>query len=264
MRNIDSDMFLHIQKQLDKIENKYDIEILYAVESGSRGWGFSNKESDYDVRFIYKRPLDYYLSINPQKDTIDYFDGDLDFVGWDVKKALYLHWKSNPNLREWMAQKIVYKGDCDFLKDMPSFDKQTLKHHYESIAYNNWKRFVLGKENEMTKKVTKMYLYCIRCIFSWILIDEDIDAPLEIDELMDYFKPRLDNELFNNIYYLINYYRSNCEITPPLEDAINDISTFIDEQIKAIKSDKEDLKDNRDINEYNKRFRQIIKLRQDS
>ena len=261
MKDISPEMFLYIQKQLDNIEKEYNIEILYAIESGSRGWGFYNKESDYDVRFIYKRPPDYYLSIKPQKDTIDYFDGDLDFVGWDVKKALYLHWKSNPNLREWMNQKIVYKGDCNFLNELPEFNKETLKHHYASIAYNNWRKFVLKKESEMTKKVTKIYLYCIRCIFSWILIDEDIDAPLEIDELMNYFKPRLDNRLFNNIYNLINYYRSNCEITKLSESAIENISMFIDDKIKLIKSDTPNSKDNPDIEIYNQRFRKIIKLR---
>ena len=98
-------MFSHIQNQLNRIENEHNVEILYAVESGSRGWGFFNYESDYDIRFLFKRPLNDYLTINPPKDTIDYFEGNLDFVGWDIKKALFLHRKSNPNLREWIKQK---------------------------------------------------------------------------------------------------------------------------------------------------------------
>ena len=258
MKNISEDMFLYIQNQLKKIEKENNITILYAVESGSRGWGFSNEESDYDVRFIFKRQKDSYLTIKPPNDTIDYFDGDLDFVGWDIKKVLYLHWKSNPNLREWMKQEIIYYGNCDFLKDLPSFNKDTLKHHYASIAYNNWKKFVV-KENAMTKKVTKTYLYALRCIFSWMLIDKDIDAPLDIDKLMNLLTDSINPELFDDIKLLINFYRSNCKNTKPSEQSIENISKFIDDELKIMKSDNSNIKKTNDIEIYNKKFREIIK-----
>ena len=258
MKNITDEMYSYIQSQLKKIEKENNITLLYAIESGNRGWGFSNEESDYDVRFIFKRPLDYYLSITKQKDTIDYFDGDLDYVGWDVKKALYLHWKSNPNLREWIKQKIVYYGDCNFLNDLPSFNPDTLKHYYGSIANNNWKKFVIGKENEMTKKVTKMYIYAIRCIFSWILIDEGIDAPIEIDELMKCFNNRLDTELLNNIEKIIEFYKNNCSSNQPDEKAILNVSNFIDKQIKLMNNYNSNSHDLPNIEIYNERFRKII------
>lgn len=52
-----------ILAKLQKIAIKEKVTILYAVESGSRGWGFESQDSDYDVRFIYMRPTDWYLSI---------------------------------------------------------------------------------------------------------------------------------------------------------------------------------------------------------
>ena len=42
-----------IDKELNKIENNYNVKVIYACESGSRAWGFASEDSDYDVRFIY-------------------------------------------------------------------------------------------------------------------------------------------------------------------------------------------------------------------
>jgi hypothetical protein len=42
-----------IQKKLCETEETYNVNIVYAVESGSRAWGFESSDSDYDIRFIY-------------------------------------------------------------------------------------------------------------------------------------------------------------------------------------------------------------------
>jgi len=49
--------------KLTAVEKEHGIRILYACESGSRGWQFPSPDSDYDVRFIYVRPYKYYLSV---------------------------------------------------------------------------------------------------------------------------------------------------------------------------------------------------------
>lgn len=80
-------MKLKIIEKLKFIEQNHNIKILYAVESGSRGWGFASQDSDYDVRFIYIRPTDWYLSIEEKKDFIEFPINDLlDINGWDLKK----------------------------------------------------------------------------------------------------------------------------------------------------------------------------------
>ena len=61
------------------------------VEQGSRAWGFASPDSDYDVRYVFIRPIKDYLRIDPLPDHID---GPLDEVQdyysrWDIKKA---HW----------------------------------------------------------------------------------------------------------------------------------------------------------------------------
>lgn len=37
-----------IINKLNEIEKKEDVKIIYAVESGSRAWGFESIDSDYD------------------------------------------------------------------------------------------------------------------------------------------------------------------------------------------------------------------------
>lgn len=86
-----------ILSRLHEIEAEENIRIVYACESGSRAWGFPFADSDYDVRCLYVRPLEWYLSIDVKRDVIErpVQDG-LDIRGWDLKKALPLFRKSNP------------------------------------------------------------------------------------------------------------------------------------------------------------------------
>ncbi len=49
---IDAVIAARIKERLKEIEAEHNVEILYAVESGSRAWGLASQDSDYDVRFI--------------------------------------------------------------------------------------------------------------------------------------------------------------------------------------------------------------------
>jgi predicted nucleotidyltransferase len=98
-----------ILSKLTEIQKEHNIKILYAVELGSRGWGFASKDSDFDVRFIYVRPTDWYLSVDERNDFIELPINDLlDINGWDLKKTLLQYKKSNPTLLEWFSSPIVY------------------------------------------------------------------------------------------------------------------------------------------------------------
>ncbi len=75
-----------ILSKLDEIENRENVKILLAVESGSRAWGFASPDSDYDVRFIYVRPKEDYLRLEKNKDVIELpIEGELDINGWDLE-----------------------------------------------------------------------------------------------------------------------------------------------------------------------------------
>ncbi len=66
-----------IKEILDKISAEKNIDILYAVEAGSRAWGFESTDSDYDIRFIFKqKDICKYLTLNEPIETIDGFSDD--------------------------------------------------------------------------------------------------------------------------------------------------------------------------------------------
>jgi predicted nucleotidyltransferase len=84
---------------------------MLANRAAARG-GFPSADSDYDVRFIYTHPRDWYLSIDVEekRDVIERpINDELDISGWDLRRALKLLKKSNPPLLEWLSSPIVYK-----------------------------------------------------------------------------------------------------------------------------------------------------------
>ncbi|MEE3490843.1 DNA polymerase beta superfamily protein [uncultured Methanobrevibacter sp.] len=243
-----------IAQQLAKIEEDNNVTILYACESGSRAWGFDNVESDYDVRFIFKRnDLKEYLSISNQDDVIELMDGDLDMVGWDIKKALYLHYRSNPNLREWLISPIRYLDlKTDVFIGLPDFDTSVLKYHYTSIAVNNWKK-LSKKDLEITKRVIKMYMYNCRCILTWILLDNGLNPPINIFELLSHF----DGEIKKDICYMIDYYKGNC--CSDLDfDVLDRINQWMEINLAVMKNTFPKNDDGRDLKLYDDKFFEIL------
>lgn len=160
-----------INTRLDDIEAQHKIKIVYACESGSRAWGFPSADSDYDVRFIYVRPVDWYLSIDEKRDVIEYpIIGDLDINGWDLKKALQLLRKTNPPLLEWMGSPIIYRETPAFAETMRAlagehFSPIACYYHYLHMARGNYRAYL---QDEVVS--AKKYLYSLRPLLAiqWI------------------------------------------------------------------------------------------------
>lgn len=125
------------------------MRILLAVESGSRAWGFASPDSDYDVRFIYVRPQNEYLRLDPHRDVIELpIDDVLDINGWDMYKTLQLLHKSNPTLFEWFSSPIVYL-ETDFAERFRGimnsyFSTKRGLLHYLSMAEKNYRNYLRG------------------------------------------------------------------------------------------------------------------------
>ena len=163
----------NILSHLKDVEQQYDIKVLYAVESGSRAWGFHSEESDWDVRFIYVHKLDWYLKVNAGRDVIEeMYDDNVDLVGWDLRKTLQLFRKSNPSLMEWLHSPIIYYADDDFLSQMltlePSyFNAAKMMYHYENLYIKHDKRYL-----QNTAYPLKRFLYYLRGILACRWLEE--------------------------------------------------------------------------------------------
>lgn len=176
-----------ILSRLNEIEEKYAIEILFACESGSRAWGFPSTDSDYDVRFIYKRKKTNYMSVFEESTELGFsiVDG-LDFVGWDIKKVFLLLCKSNVTPFEWLQSPIVYlekEGFSSYMKSVLLDFYVTKKHVHHYFGIVRGRMEVVSFE----KMKLKSFFYTMRSLLSahWNLRFGTY-APMEFEPLMTF------------------------------------------------------------------------------
>ena len=187
--SISPDIEQMIQTKLSALETDHDVRILFAIESGSRAWGFPSPDSDYDVRFIYAHTPDWYLSIEPGRDVIELpIEGDWDINGWDIRKALGLLIKPNPVMLEWLSSPIRYRWNepvCERLirfADKTTFGEACL-HHYRNLAVKQWDKHVGDKPDVSLKK----YFYILRpaLAISWIKQNPTTQPPMNLQALVE-------------------------------------------------------------------------------
>lgn len=181
-------MYGEIIERLERIEREESVRILFACESGSRAWGFPSENSDYDVRFIYAHPRDWYLSIDLEhrRDVIERPIVDaLDVSGWDLRKALQLLARSNPPLLEWLGSPIVYvdTGLLGRLRRIAdgAYSATACTYHYLHMARGNVREYLKGDEVWIKK-----YFYVLRPLLAIRWIERHRErVPMEFGTLMD-------------------------------------------------------------------------------
>jgi len=218
-----------IVAKLRDIEEKEGVKILYAVESGSRGWGFDSRDSDYDVRFIYVRPMDWYLSIEDRRDVIEYPVSDqLDISGWDIKKALKLFENSNPPLYEWLTSPIIYLEQEGFAQKLrvlmfKFYSPVAAIHHYLHMAQGNYRAYLTKRKIKIKK-----YFYVLRPILACMWIKEEKSMPpMEFEKLFS--AQNLTQKVTNEIKELLKRKKLGLELNA--EDKVEAIIDFLEEKL---------------------------------
>lgn len=201
-----------IRAKLSQLEEEYDIRILLAVEAGSRAWGFSSPDSDWDVRFIYIHRPEWYLKIDPAQDTIERNFGEetLDFAGWDLRKSLGLFKKTNPSLLEWLHSPIIYRQDARFIDTLQkleslAFNPIKAMHHYLSIARGHDEKYL-----QRDGFTLKRFLYYLRGLLACVWIEKNLSTPpVRFDELV--VATVSDASIQESIYKLLSLKRESKE-----------------------------------------------------
>lgn len=243
--------------KIREIEQREHIRVLHVIESGSRAWGFASPDSDYDVRFIYQRDKNFYLSLRETKDFIDWeLNEVLDINGWDLKKALQHFHKSNATLFEWSNSPIVYYT-TDIWKDLYNevasryFACRSAMYHYYGTANKNYHEYLL---EDMVKY--KKYFYVLRPILACKWIEERKCPPPVLFEKL--YNAVLEDDMKDIVNELLEkkMQMSESDKAPKIEK----INQYIEEKLVYFKRIVNSMEDDRnpDWIELEKVFRKII------
>lgn len=206
--------------------------MLFACESGSRAWGFPSRDSDYDVRFLYLHPVEWYLSIEDRREVIELpIDDRLDINGWELRKALRLFRKSNPPLYEWLGSPMVYLepfSTATRLRELfgAYYSPTACIYHYQHMAQGNFREYLKGDQ-----VWRKKYFYVLRPILAINWIEQGYGvAPTAFEQLVDRLvaDPRLRTE----IEQLIEAKRSGAELA--YGPRMPSISGFIERELERL------------------------------
>ena len=248
---IESHVKNEILRRLSRAENEHDVRIVYACESGSRAWGFASPDSDYDVRFLYVRPIDWYLSfdVERRRDVIEYpIVDEIDCSGWDLKKALYLFTRTNGALFEWLNSPVTYIEEGETTKSLRDlapevFSPIALCYHYSHMAKTNAREYLFGDKVRLKK-----YFYVMRPLFAIRYIEAGLGIPpVRFQTLVDAVAP--DN-LKPGISKLIEIKSRTKELG--YGEPIQEIGEFIEAEIERHGSyfsgqGRPDLHDKKDV-----------------
>lgn len=188
MTPVSAEMRSLIQAKLAEIEQAEGIKVLMAIESGSRAWGFHSPDSDYDVRFIYARPMSWHLGLEKRRDVVEYpIDAVLDISGWELGKALKLSMQSNAVVAEWLQSPIVYRAEDTAVAALTDFSQTVLTRrpimwHYVSMLKTQLDR---AQRDDGTVQV-KRFFYALRPALAlrWIRTNDAAMAPMDMAKLM--------------------------------------------------------------------------------
>ncbi|QAY80102.1 nucleotidyltransferase domain-containing protein [Sphingosinicella sp. BN140058] len=187
--DLDAAAVTDVDTRLAEVRRDHGVTICFAIESGSRAWGFPSPDSDHDCRFVFVRALNAYLSPWPLREVIETpLDGLLDVNGWDLGKALKLLLKGNAVIVEWLMSPIVYDADAQTVEDLRAFaerfaSRNGIAQHYLHLGEKQRRTYFADGKDVQLKKL----FYALRpaAALRWLRLHPDRKiAPMHFPTLM--------------------------------------------------------------------------------
>lgn len=199
-----------IRAKLSEIEQKAHVRIIWAVETGSRAWGFASPNSDYDVRFVYIREKKEYLRLEEIRDSLDAQQDDLlDIEGWDLRRVLRMVYRSTPEVYEWFSSPIIYRSTPEAVELqmlLPEyFSVKKCAQNYIHTASVDYRTYFQDEEVWLVK-----YFYLLRQMLQakWLL-EEKRMPPMLFEELV---RQKLEEEWKDYILELLQKKQTSAEL----------------------------------------------------
>jgi predicted nucleotidyltransferase len=164
------DAVCEVRRRLDDVRMS-GVRILFAIESGSRAWGFPSPDSDYDCRFVYVRSIEDHLKLSAERDVIEFpIEGEIDTGGWDLKKALLLALKGNAVIAEWADSPLCYEEVDGFRTRLRTLLEKIIVPVQVARHYAGLLRYHVPKDASDTK--LKRLFYALRPALSLQFMEE--------------------------------------------------------------------------------------------
>lgn len=213
MSSINEDIFNEAKARLRRIEAECGIRILYAGEVGSRARGVQSSDADYDVRFLFVRPVAEYLKLTSKPATIAVEDGPWDLKGIDLKETLVRLKDGDPMTLLWLYTNPVYRNHPIFetemhkrLESYASLNK-LVHHFFERLSP------LLGRLESRTGVTYKTLMDAVEMVLSINWVEKRNTLPLlDFDEFL--LTSNLPAELAGDIETLVREKNENVESAP--------------------------------------------------
>ena len=180
--------------KLDEIEATNEVKIPFAIESGSRGWGFAAANADYDCRFIYVHKQERYLSVLDIDEFIEFeLNETFDIKGYDLKRTIKYIMKSQATINEWLSSNVAYIRDEPIVQRLRGlaaefFNPIPVSHHYLSLAAKTLAEITSAEDAKIKK-----YFYILRPIANLNYIHQFKKMPhMEYDRTLAATNPPAD------------------------------------------------------------------------
>lgn len=153
------------RKKLKAIEGSENIVILHSFLTGSYSWGDATPTSDVDIKFIYVRRLQEYLSMSRKKDNINLeISNGEDLEGWDITKILLGIHSQNSTTYEFLNSDLIIDSNEEIITEIREYAAKVMNPNVLIKQYIGMVQYYLKKYRTERKLPTKKVILCLRQI----------------------------------------------------------------------------------------------------